>query len=209
MGPPDPVAQSYDRLAPVYDQRWRSYEEATLQAVLDAMPCGKDDRVLDVACGTGELERLLLARRPTLRMIGTDLSAGMLARAARKEIGGQVYWVRAEASRLPLPDQSFDWVVCANSFHYFRRPGAALQELWRMLRPGGRLVLVDWCDDYLSCKLCSWWLRWTDSAFHQVYGMRQCQRLLQGAGFQVVEQAQFRVGWLWGLMRFVCVPVKK
>jgi ubiquinone/menaquinone biosynthesis C-methylase UbiE len=66
MSQPDPVMESYDRLATDYDQRWRSYEEATLNAALEAISCKETERLLDVACGTGELERMLLARCPAL-----------------------------------------------------------------------------------------------------------------------------------------------
>ena len=131
---------------------------------------------------------------------------GMLRQAVSKAVGSQVCWVQAEAGRLPLADASFDWVVCANSFHYFRQPAATLREMNRVLRPGGSLVLVDWCDDYLTCKLCSWWLRFTDPAFYRTYTRNDCQALLEQTGFQVVSREHFRVGWLWGLMRFVCRP---
>src|SRR5215471_6406351 len=97
---------------------------------------------------------------------------GMLRQAVRKQIGSQVFWAQAEAGRLPLADATFDSVVCANSFHYFRLPVGALREMGRVLRPGGSLVLVDWCDDYLTCKLCSLWLRLTDPAFYRTYTLR-------------------------------------
>jgi ubiquinone/menaquinone biosynthesis C-methylase UbiE len=199
----NPVAESYDRLAPVYDRRWRSYEEATLRAALEAADLRGGEIVLDVACGTGELERLLLARHPNLYILGTDISAGMLTQAVHKDIGPRARWVQGDARRLPLPDRSFDSVLCANSFHYFREPQAALSEMRRVLRPGGFLVLVDWCDDYLTCKVCSWWLRWTDPAFYRADTLRGCQTLIEEAGFQVVQRRRFRVGWLWGLMQFV------
>jgi ubiquinone/menaquinone biosynthesis C-methylase UbiE len=128
----------------------------------------------------------------------------MLRQAIAKRIGDRTCWIQAEAGQLPLADASFDWVVCANSFHYFRQPEAVLAEVLRVLRPGGSLVLVDWCDDYLSCKLCSWWLRWTDAAFYRTYSVRECEALLEQGGFHIVHRDRFRISWLWGLMRFVC-----
>jgi ubiquinone/menaquinone biosynthesis C-methylase UbiE len=129
----------------------------------------------------------------------------MLKQAVGKSL--RASWLQADAGRLPLADRSFDAVLCANSFHYFRNPARSLREMGRVLRPGGRLALVDWCDDYLTCKLCSHWLRWTDPAFYRTYGAGECQALLRGAGFEVFRDDRFRVGWLWGLMRFLARPV--
>jgi len=199
-----PVGPVYDRLAPVYDRRWRTYEDATLHAALGVFRPQDSQRLLDVACGTGELERLLLSRCPQTRILGADLSLGMLRQAVHKDIGPRVCWLRAEAGRLPLADGTFDGVFCANSFHYFRSPVRALHEMRRVLRPDGVLVLVDWCDDYLTCKLCGWWLHWTDPAFYRTYTLAECRNLLQQAELEVIDTQRFRVGWLWGLMRFVC-----
>ena len=198
------VRLAYDRLAPIYDDRWRQYIDATLQIVEQVVRCDGDERILDVPCGTGELERRLSARWPALRFVGVDLSREMLDRAAAKNVGASPQWVQADVRSLPLPDESFDWVICANGFHYFRSPELALAELRRVLRPGGRLVLVDWCDDYLSCKLCSAWLHWTNPAFHRTYSLRRCRSMLEQAGLLVEDAEPFRIGWLWGLMRFVC-----
>src|SRR5437870_5076412 len=101
----------------------------------------------------------------------------MLKQAVGKVAESAVAWVQADACRLPLADGAFEGVVCVNSFHYFRQPATALQEMRRALQPGGWLVLVDWCDDYLMCKLCSRWLRWTDPAFYRIYTVQECERL--------------------------------
>jgi ubiquinone/menaquinone biosynthesis C-methylase UbiE len=200
----NPVTPVYDRLAPIYDRRWRSYGDATLRAVLDALDYRGDERILDVACGTGELESRLLARWPALHIVATDLSSGMLNQAVEKDKKRHVFWIHADVANLPLADNSFDFVFCSSSFHYFRSPTRSLQEMYRVLRPGGALVCVDWCDDYLTCKACSWWLRWTDPAFYRTYALRECHTLLEQTGFQVVRAKRFRISWLWGLMRFVC-----
>src|SRR5262245_27040195 len=199
----DAVRSEYDRLAKSYDRRWRHYVETTLDAVVTGVGWQGDERLLDIACGTGELERVLLTRWPGLRVVGTDLSLGMLRRASAKDQNRQALWVQAEAARLPFADRTFDRAVCANSLHYFRSPVKALREAHRVLRPHGLFVLVDWCDDYLSCKLCSLWLRLTDPAFCRTYTMRACRSLLEESGFEVVQAEHFRVGWVWGMMRFV------
>jgi ubiquinone/menaquinone biosynthesis C-methylase UbiE len=204
MEKPDAVREEYDRLAPIYDRRWRPYIDSTLRATMAEMRLDGQESVLDVACGTGELERLLLARWPELSITGADVSPGMLEQAKAKDIGGKVAWMQADAASLALPSQSFDYVICANSFHYFTRPMEALQEMRRVLRPRGKLVLVDWCDDYMICKLCSLWLRWSDSAFHRTYSLDACQTLLEEGGFRPLDVSRFRSGWVWGLMRFVC-----
>ncbi len=128
----------------------------------------------------------------------------MLEQARSKDMAHLVEWIEADVQQLPLPDRSFDYVMCANSFHYFRAPRESLRELRRALRPGGTLVLVDWCDDFLACKLCSLWLRWTDPAFFRTYSGRECELLLQETGLAVEQSEVARVGWIWGLMRCIC-----
>jgi ubiquinone/menaquinone biosynthesis C-methylase UbiE len=159
-----------------------------------------DERVLDVACGTGELERRLLSDYPRLRIAALDVTPAMLRQANQKLPAADVGWVQAEASRIPLADAMFDVAVCANSFHYFPRPQGSMREMRRCLVPGGLLVLVDWCDDYLMCKLCSLWLRWTDPAFYCMYTLQDCRALMTRAGFDVVHAERFKVSWLWGMM---------
>ena len=197
------VAHTYDRLATDYDQRWRRYIDATLEAVVEVAPLASAHRVLDVACGTGELERQLLRRRPGLHVTGIDMSSGMLGQARRKHAARQIDWLRGDVRHLPLADASFDVCICANSFHYFREPKARLGELRRVLRPSGSLVLVDWCDDYVMCKLCSVWLRVVNPAFYGTYSLRQCSKLIEQAGFRTTIAERFRINWLWGLMRIV------
>jgi ubiquinone/menaquinone biosynthesis C-methylase UbiE len=194
----------YDRLAPSYDQRWRGYVDATLEAVVRSVHFQGYERVLDLACGTGELERLLLTRWPDLQITGVDLSAGMLRQASAKLKDASALWVLAEATHLPFPDGTFDYAICASSFHYFSEPLQALQEIRRVLHPGGRLILVDWCDDYLSCKLCGLWLRLTNRAFCKTYSLRTCKALLNRSGFEVIQADRFRVQWVLGMMRLLC-----
>ncbi len=97
------------------------------------------EQVLDVGCGTGWLAAGLRRARPDLRVVGADLSAGMLTRARR---AGAWPLVQAEASQLPLPDASIDVVVARGVLHHLPGVTAALAEWRRVLRPAGSVVLA-------------------------------------------------------------------
>lgn len=193
--------QAYDQMAPSYDRRWAFYTEATLRTTLEGFEAHRWGRVLDLAAGTGELIERMVESDPDLQIVGLDVSRGMLLQSIRKSLARSWKPVQGDGARLPFADGSFDAVLCANAFHIFPRPEAVLGEIRRVLRDGGTLILTDWCDDYLSCKVCSLYLRLTDPSFHRAYTLNECRRMLESAGFSVTSSRRFKIDWLWGLMR--------
>jgi ubiquinone/menaquinone biosynthesis C-methylase UbiE len=195
------VRQQYNQLAAIYDRRWHQYVTNTLSFLKIWMDLSADETVLDVACGTGEFERLVLAEYPTQSMIGVDLSEEMLAIAQQKlHIFPNITFQTATASTLPFADHSFDVVVSANAFHYFDEPIVALQEMRRVLKQTGRLVILDWCRDFLTCKMGDIILKATDPAHRQCYTQAEFHRMLTTSGFAIARAQRVRFGWIWGLM---------
>jgi ubiquinone/menaquinone biosynthesis C-methylase UbiE len=192
------VVAKYARLAPEYDARWSFYVEATTRETLARLSLRPTDRVLDVGCGTGALLERLTGSHPVGLLSGVDPVPEMLA-VARGRMPAEVELREGWVERLPFAEEQFDVVASCNMFHYIRRPVDALHEIKRVLRPGGRLVVTDWCDDYLACRVCSWYLRRTGDNI-TVYRRRECLRLLQEAGYRDVEVERYRISWLWGLM---------
>jgi len=134
------VRSMFDAIAPRYDLvnrlmtfrmdvGWRKKTIASL-----ALPNGAV--VLDLACGTGDLCRGLAGAG--LRPVGMDLSYGMLA-AARTEAP----LVHADALSLPVPDGSVDGVTCGFALRNFKELGPFFAELGRVVRPGGRIALLE------------------------------------------------------------------
>ncbi|MGN9844009.1 class I SAM-dependent methyltransferase [Nonomuraea sp. H19] len=103
------------------------------------------DRVLDVGCGTGYLTRILSpVVEPGGHVTGLDPSPAMIDYATRRNPGNCTY-VRGEGQRLPFPDGSFDLVVSSLAVHHMpvgARP-EALRQMFRVLRPGGRLLVAE------------------------------------------------------------------
>jgi demethylmenaquinone methyltransferase / 2-methoxy-6-polyprenyl-1,4-benzoquinol methylase len=140
------VRAMFDRIARVYDlmnslmtaglhHRWRE-RAADLAAV------GPGDRALDVASGTGDLA-VELARRvgPAGSVVGSDFSEAMLERARRKS--SAVAWEWANALDLPYPDGGFDAATVGFGARNFSDLDRGLSELARVVRPGGRVVILE------------------------------------------------------------------
>ncbi|WP_077001365.1 class I SAM-dependent methyltransferase [Variovorax sp. KK3] len=138
----------WDLAATDYERLWQAQLAPAHDAVLAHAALRPGERVLDVACGTG-LVSLAAAEavRPAGHVLGTDLSQGMVdaarERAARQGLH-HVDFERMDAEQLALPDAGFDVALCALGLMYVPGPEAALRELRRVLRPGGRLVLAVW-----------------------------------------------------------------
>jgi ubiquinone/menaquinone biosynthesis C-methylase UbiE len=193
------LLREYRRLAPCYDRRWANYVKASAHSTARRIELRHGQSLLDVGCGTGALLELLTERCPGVHLAGSDPCSAMLD-IARVRVPASVSLVGAFAERLPFAGGCFDVVVSVSAFHFFHRPGEALAEMSRVLRPGGRLVITDWCDDFLTCRLCDWLLRWWDPAHATVYGSVQCQHFLEAAHFVGIQVERYKIDWLWGLM---------
>ncbi|MBD2679398.1 MULTISPECIES: class I SAM-dependent methyltransferase [Nostoc] len=195
------VNKQYNGLASVYDRRWKKYISHTLSFLKNWAEISPLDTVLDVACGTGEFEKLLLTENSTLKIVGVDISEKMLAIAQEKcKIYPQVSFHTASASALPFADNSFDVIVSASSFHYFNDPLAALIEMKRVLKPNGKVVILDWCKDYLFCQILDIILKIFDPAHQQCYTQEEFHSFLTCANFVISRATKVRFGLFWGLM---------
>lgn len=105
----------------------------------------RDGTVLDVGTGPGVLLVELARRRTDLTLTGIDLSADMIAAATRNldRFGFRTTAQVGDVTKLPFPDRSFDLVVSSLSLHHWDEPQAAVPELARVLRPGGRVQIYD------------------------------------------------------------------
>jgi ubiquinone/menaquinone biosynthesis C-methylase UbiE len=193
------VRRRYDRLAEVYDRRWASYLEASVRETLRRVDLHDGETILDVGCGTGALLEAILTRAGPVRLVGVDLSRGMLE-IARHKLGRRARLVAGEAGRLPFAAQRFDLALSSSALHHWPDPAAGLAEIARVLKPGGRLVITDWCDDYLACRIADFLLRVFEPAHHRTYGTQALERLLRQAGFGGTRIERYRITRLWGLM---------
>lgn len=147
------IRSMFDRMAERYDAFtfWMSAGQAKKMRATTLRDLRPGDRVLDLACGTGDLA-LESAHRagPTGRVVGLDFSPAMLAVAERRrqrhlpQYPARLDWVCLGAETLPLPGESFDWVVSGFALRgLYQHIDPILEGIRHSLAPGGRIALLD------------------------------------------------------------------
>ncbi len=152
--------------------------------------------LLDIGSGTGTWVAWVAGSPlPSGRIVGLDYSAAMCTVAQQKaaRIQGQApRFVNGDAEHLPFPDASFGVVTCSNSFHHYPHQAAAVREMRRVLRPGGRLMIIDgFRDNVIGWVLFDVFITRAESKpgapVHHV-PWSTMRRYFEEAGFREVQQ---------------------
>jgi demethylmenaquinone methyltransferase/2-methoxy-6-polyprenyl-1,4-benzoquinol methylase len=159
----DAIAPRYDLLNHLLsagmDRRWRD-------RAIEALDLPPGSRIVDLCTGTGDLAIAATRLVAPVSVVGIDFSAEMLRRAFSKlrdqSLTGTIKLVRADATRIPLPDGSCDAATIGFGIRNVAEPARALAELARVLRPGGRLAILEFGEPRIPGirTLYSWYFRY-------------------------------------------------
>jgi ubiquinone/menaquinone biosynthesis C-methylase UbiE len=184
----------WDKTAPTYDKQIALFEKIWFSGGRQWLGQRAHGRVLEVAIGTG---RNLPHYRSGTSVTGIELSPAMLAIARERaaDLGRAVELREGDAEQLPFDDASFDTVVCALSLCTIPDPAIAIAEMYRVLAPGGALLLVDHiASSWPPIRAAQWLLeRITIRAAGEHFTRRQLP-LVQAAGFQIAETERLKAG---------------
>ena len=211
----DKIAPSYDRLNHALslgiDRRWR-------RTAVDALGIHQPQQILDIATGTGDFALLLAKRIKPQHIVGADISEGMMAvgREKVKEEGLQnvISFQYEDCMQLSFPDGSFDAVTSSYGVRNFQYLDKGLQEMQRVLRPGGHLLIVEltpppsfpmkqlfWLYAHVVMPLLGRLISHDDSAYTYLPASmeafpqpEQMEGILRKAGFTEVQWRRFTFG---------------
>jgi ubiquinone/menaquinone biosynthesis C-methylase UbiE len=184
----------WDKSAPGYDRQISFFEKTWFSGGREWLAERAQGQVLEVAIGTG---RNLPFYPADVTITAIELSPAMLAIARQRalDLGREVDLGEGDAEHLTFDDASFDTVVCALALCTIPSPVAALAEMRRVLRPGGRLLLLDHISSTWPPVYAVQWLveRITIRAAGEYFTRRQLP-LVEAAGFQVVQSERLKAG---------------
>jgi ubiquinone/menaquinone biosynthesis C-methylase UbiE len=186
-------------LALIYERLWRPLGGRLLMGAtgpgmrdeqrmaLNMLELSANDRVLDVACGPGNFTRGFARATGGGLVVGIDASKTMLAVAVRDTESANLAYVRGDACALPFRDGSFDAICCFAALYLIQEPMRALDEIARVLAPGGRVGLLS------SCNRGPLSARTTNAVVRSVSGVRifardELTRALRDRGLTDIEQ---------------------
>lgn len=140
-------AESYDAVVDYFDRYTQRYTAHLCQPLLQMADIPVNGVVLDVGTGTGVIPLAgSTASGPGVKFVGVDLSEGMLAKARQnavdKGLQTRIEFLKMDAENLVFADNSFDAVISLYALHHFPNPTRALSEMFRVLKPGGKVVIA-------------------------------------------------------------------
>ena len=155
------------------------------------IPWLKDEsNILDVGCGTGKFTLKLQGINSNFKIHGVDLSETMIKKAKAKVPDGSIDFRLGDSENLPYESNTFDVITCSNSFHHYPNQRGALIEMQRVLKDGGKLMIIDGTRD-------TWWgniifaiVEFVERQVYHMYG-NELKDLLHSVGFARVHQRMF------------------
>lgn len=194
--------EQYNRKASQYEQRWKKYLNHTHHALLDRINIDATDVILDVSGGTGLLVQQFIDRGYSFdRFIINDPSEQMLAVARRQFADNdKIDFDNKKADQLSYSPNSFDKIICLNSFHFYQHQQQVLNQFYDMLKSGGVVYLLDWNRTGLF-RIVNKLIQWTQSEHIDTRSREELQEMLAGSGFDIRKTDS----WSWRYWKLMFV----
>ena len=173
----------WDSRAETYDTRF-SFTRWTQRKLVSLLQLGDNHYLLDLACGTGWALRYAADRTNGQgEFYGVDNSSKMIAQAqAKSQSCGSLHFYKARVEALPFDDDFFHVVMSSNAFHHFSNPEKALREANRVLKPRGKLYILDITANNAFMRLVDRFGRKVEPAHVKLYSTKEFQALFERAG---------------------------
>ncbi len=164
------------------------YLRSAQLGVISLLNLQENVNMLDIGCGTGwALGQAAKINGDKGTFYGVDLSEKMIEKAKENFKGREnFHFIKANAEEIPLEDKRFDIIICTNSFHHYLHPEKALKEMYRLLKPQGKVYILDPPVDFWVARVLAKVLHLFDRAQVGLYSTKEFEKMITRAGFKYV-----------------------
>ena len=195
----------YNRRAPAYEAKWEKYLAHTHSAFLNRIETTAGDTILDASCGTGMLaQQLIEGGYPFDHLTLNDPSEQMLSiTRGRLPDRPHLSFSNHLAEELCY-DHRFDRIFCLNSFHFYTSHQQVLDQFYKMLKPGGRLYLLDWNREGFF-RIINQIIKLGTAANINTRSLPELKGMLSNSGFRLHSPE----AWSWRYWKFLYIEGSK
>lgn len=196
----------YSSKARIYEQKWEKYLTHTHQRMLEVFESKQDHRILDASAGTGLFARFIIESGMSFsEIVLNDVSEGMLDIARERfDRHSGISFTDHFVEALGFENSSFDTVVSLNAFHNYEDKQRALSEIYRVLKPGGRLYVLDWNRKGVF-RFVNFWIRSFAGEVIKTVSAEEAKQLFESENFDIQAMKEWKF-WYWNF--FLCEAKK-
>lgn len=196
----------YNRNAQKYEKKWKKYLNHTHAALLERIDINHTDKILDASGGTGLLVRQILKQGYSFdEFCINDPSKQMLAIARRRFSDHEnIRFSNDKVQQLSHPANYFDTVICLNAFHFYDEQQQVLNQFYKILKPGGKLYILDWNHDGFF-RIVNQFIKWTSSEYIATRSLGELQKMVRQSGFELSTSDS----WNWRYWQFLFLKAYK
>lgn len=186
------TTEAYSKSAREYESKWKKYLDHTHSKLLAEFKSTPEDKILDVSAGTGLFaEHLIEAGFKYNSMTLNDVSAGMLKLARDRFSDNDAIQFHCDyAEELNLESDSFDTVISMNAFHNYAGQQKALEQIHRVLKPGGSFYLLDWNRSGFF-RIVNCFIKYSVPEIINTRSLEETKEMLRRAGLKIESETEW------------------
>ena len=195
--------RAFNNLSKTYDKGFSGYNpRKNYKRIVDSLKIDDKYKIADIGCGTGELLYLIRKKNSCARLYGIDISPKMIEKAKSKKIKN-VFFSIGDAEKLNFDNNTMDIIITSESFHHYPYPQKALEEVNRVLKPNGLLVLCDMYRPTPIRQAMNFMFKFTNTGDVKMYNRKEITKLISNSNFKIVRNEYFYSSYIYWCKKIV------